>query len=98
MTDVRLSGSGEGGEDGLTLAVRLSTVRPALRVLYMSGEGPELGIHRAVFLSKPFWVADLLARVRRLLGSAGAPASSPRPKAARLKPGTRPTAASASRR
>jgi signal transduction histidine kinase/CheY-like chemotaxis protein len=61
------------GMSGRDLAEALSRVRPALRVLYVSGYSHETIAHRGVldegieFLQKPFTPASLLARVRQVL-------------------------------
>ena len=58
--------------DGPALAQRLVAIRPALRVLFISGyagmPSPELQNPNVGFLSKPFQSAVLAARVREMLG------------------------------
>jgi two-component system cell cycle sensor histidine kinase/response regulator CckA len=58
--------------DGCDLARRLGAERPGLRVLYMSGHGPELvarrdPIGRGTVLEKPFSTRALSLRVREVL-------------------------------
>jgi two-component system, cell cycle sensor histidine kinase and response regulator CckA len=61
------------GMDGRTLAARLRTILPDLRVLYMSGYSDELlpdhssPVELSRILRKPFSRSDLLDRVRRAL-------------------------------
>jgi len=72
VTDVTMPGI-----TGPQLADRLAALRPDLKVLFVSGYphdfleyGGLLDRHRS-FLAKPFSAADLLARVRALLGDGG---------------------------
>lgn len=64
------------GMDGHTLATRLRTLLPDLRVLFMSGYSEDLVTHHPSLvndsrvLRKPFSRSDLLERVRRALGNA----------------------------
>ncbi len=62
------------GDDGFTVARRVSELRPGLPVAYMSGYTDD--VHAAegdtLLLRKPFMPADLLAHVRRALGSEAA--------------------------
>jgi CheY-like chemotaxis protein len=58
---------------GSTLILKLKRLRPALRILAMSGGGPkylalatELGADEVI--SKPFRSAELVSKVRRLVG------------------------------
>jgi DNA-binding response OmpR family regulator len=58
--------------DGSDLARRLTSERPGLRVLYMSGHGPHVAIRRRLFgsgavLEKPFSTKALSLRVREVL-------------------------------
>ncbi|HTV59806.1 MAG TPA: ATP-binding protein [Verrucomicrobiae bacterium] len=63
------------GMDGHTLATRLRSILPDLRVLFMSGYSDDLLTHHASLvndsrvLRKPFSRSDLLERVRRALGN-----------------------------
>jgi PAS domain S-box-containing protein len=73
LTDVVMPGM-----NGRTLFESLVAVRPALRVLYMSGYTADVIAHRGVFepgtlvLAKPFTALPLLRRVREALGERGA--------------------------
>ena len=62
------------GDDGFTVARRVSELRPGMPVAYMSGYTDD--VHAAegdtLLLRKPFMPADLLAHVRRALGSEAA--------------------------
>ncbi len=67
LTDLELPDM-NGGE----LALRLRTLRPGLRVLFMSGAPPESlngvpGLEEASFLAKPFGPEAAVTRVRSLL-------------------------------
>jgi DNA-binding response OmpR family regulator len=59
---------------GPALAAKIATLRPSLKVLFMSGHvGSELALHGvpndpASLISKPFTPRELAARVRRALG------------------------------
>jgi CheY-like chemotaxis protein len=61
-----------GGTDGGTLARRLEELRPGLRVLFMSGDGPEvfaasgLAGPRRRFVEKPFTLQSLAAALTAL--------------------------------
>jgi len=69
LTDVVMP----GGINGVDLAGRLSSTRPRLEILYMSGYSEEAAIRFGVprgasrFLAKPFLPDDLLAKVADLL-------------------------------
>jgi DNA-binding response OmpR family regulator len=74
--------------DGCDLARRLTAERPDLRVLYMSGHGPDLVARRDPIgadsvLEKPFSTRALSIRVREVLdrppGVAGADSPSQKP-------------------
>jgi two-component system cell cycle sensor histidine kinase/response regulator CckA len=62
------------GIDGVTLARRLSELRPGIKVLYVSGYsgGPrvieELIERGEAFMQKPFVLAVLLGKLREILG------------------------------
>lgn len=61
--------------DGSELARRLAGLRPGLRVLYMSGHGPDIGLRRGLLesgavLEKPFSTKALSLRVREVLDEA----------------------------
>ena len=62
--------------NGPALAQRLIAVRPALRVLFISGytgmTSPEFQNPNVGFLSKPFQTSVLAARVREMLSRTGA--------------------------
>jgi PAS domain S-box-containing protein len=64
------------GETGPSLAQALMAARPELRVIYMSGFTDEVVVRAgtlrpdAVFLQKPFTLADLGKRIHELLGDA----------------------------
>jgi CheY-like chemotaxis protein len=69
--------------NGCTLAERLASVRPEMRVLYMSGYTDDAIVHHGVlnagvhFINKPFGASELTRRVREVLNQAprgGAPA------------------------
>jgi PAS domain S-box-containing protein len=63
LTDVIMPGM-----NGKELAARMSTVRPAMRVVYMSGYTDRISLDdNAVLLEKPFTAERLLARVREML-------------------------------
>ena len=74
------------GMSGVTLADRMTVVKPALKVLYMSGYADEgLGAveQKAVegqLLRKPFTAAQVVAMVRTALGGPGLPAPEPKPR------------------
>jgi len=63
------------GMDGHTLATRLRTILPDLRVLFMAGYSEEFLIGHSPLetdprvLRKPFSRSDLLERVRRALSN-----------------------------
>jgi PAS domain S-box-containing protein len=65
------------GLDGRGLAERLRTLRPGLRVLYLSGYTEDAAVRQAVsaesldFLPKPFSPADLAQKVREVLDPPG---------------------------
>jgi len=67
------------GMSGLEFAGRLKTVRPAIRLLYMSGYAEDAIVHRGVlqpgiaFLAKPFEPDELAAKVREALSGAPRP-------------------------
>jgi len=70
ITDVVMPGLG-----GRDLAIRLATERPKVRVLYTSGYTENVMMragfeHGLLLLAKPFLPADLLIRVKQLLGTA----------------------------
>jgi hypothetical protein len=75
LTDVILPGM-----DGCELARALLAAQPTLKVIYMSGYTAEAVLHlgpaeqQATLIEKPFAVADLLRRIRSVLGPATAPA------------------------
>jgi nitrogen-specific signal transduction histidine kinase/ActR/RegA family two-component response regulator len=62
--------------NGPALAQRLVAIRPALRVLFISGYAgmatPEIQNPNVGFLSKPFQTSVLVARVREMLSRSGA--------------------------
>jgi two-component system, cell cycle sensor histidine kinase and response regulator CckA len=62
------------GDDGFTVARRVSELRPGIPVAYMSGYTDD--VHAAdgdtLLLRKPFMPADLLAHVRRAVDSGAA--------------------------
>lgn len=66
MTDVRMPGS----MDGLKLAGIVRTRWPDLKLIVASGEaaGPAMQVADA-FLQKPFDAANVIARIRKLLGA-----------------------------
>jgi two-component system cell cycle sensor histidine kinase/response regulator CckA len=76
LTDVVLPGM-----DGCDLARSLVAARPMLKVIYMSGYTAEAVLHlgptegRATLIEKPFAVAELLRRIRSVLGSGAVPAA-----------------------
>ena len=57
---------------GPELAQRLQAVRPALKVLYMSGYTDDLVGPHGVLLEKPFTTDSLAVKVREVLGGRGA--------------------------
>ncbi len=63
------------GMNGVELGGRATILRPALRVLYMSGYAPQpkhrelFSTERAAFLQKPFAPDELLAKLNQLLAS-----------------------------
>jgi FixJ family two-component response regulator len=61
---------------GPQLADRLAVLRPEIKVLFVSGYPHDSLDGRCDFLVKPFSGADLLGRVRSLLGGTAAPAMS----------------------
>ena len=73
LTDVVMPGM-----SGATLAEKLSTLRPAMKVLFMSGYPDDKIVHHGVLaqgkvlLQKPFSRESLLNKVRELLNSSGA--------------------------
>jgi DNA-binding NarL/FixJ family response regulator len=66
------------GMNGYVLAQTLQRLRPALKVLWMSGYTDDAIIEKlqdadsAAFLTKPFKAAQLLAAVRNVLDGGGA--------------------------
>ena len=62
---------------GPELAIRTTTVRPSLKVLYMSGLMGKTVVYEgavvpdAVVLHKPFTAEDLARKVREVLGEPG---------------------------
>jgi PAS domain S-box-containing protein len=62
---------------GRALAARLTTLRPGLKVLYMSGYPDDAIVHHGVidpgtrFIGKPFSSAELTRKVREVLDTAG---------------------------
>jgi DNA-binding response OmpR family regulator len=58
--------------DGVTLAARARVLRPNLRLLFMSGYGPEAlasrGVTNGPFIGKPFGPTELRSRMRDQLG------------------------------
>ncbi len=71
MTDLTMPGV--GGEE---LAARLRASRPGMRVVYMSGSGPEEQsneVGAAFYLRKPFTMRDLVAVVERVRAGRDAP-------------------------
>jgi two-component system, cell cycle sensor histidine kinase and response regulator CckA len=71
VTDVAMPGI-----SGPQLADRLAVLRPEIKVLFVSGYPHDSLDGRCDFLVKPFSGADLLGRVRSLLGGTAAPAMS----------------------
>ena len=63
------------GMRGSDLAKRVGSLHPETRVLYLSGQAPDLLIPRGIlpegapFLPKPFSLKDLAAKVREVLGA-----------------------------
>jgi two-component system cell cycle sensor histidine kinase/response regulator CckA len=59
---------------GIELAERVTAIRPEAAVLYMSGDAPDLLMEdsRERFLQKPFRLADLVERVRSIIGEPNA--------------------------
>ena len=63
------------GMRGSELAKRVGSLHPETRVLYLSGQAPDLLIPRGIlpegapFLPKPFSLKDLAAKVREVLGA-----------------------------
>jgi CheY-like chemotaxis protein len=61
------------GMDGRELATRLSGIRPALKVIYMSGYSEQAAGHAgewdssAILLTKPFTRSAILRAVREVL-------------------------------
>jgi len=63
------------GVDGLELARQISSARPDIKVLYMSGYAPRAACgeeleESSLFVQKPFTSAHLLHRVRLVLDNA----------------------------
>jgi len=80
LTDVIMPGM-----DGKQLAAQFATIRPATKVLYMSGYSDEGIVHSGllnpemVFLEKPFTRDLLLRKVRRILDNGPLPQNGPHP-------------------
>jgi DNA-binding NtrC family response regulator len=59
--------------DGSTLFGKISSKRPEMKVLYMSGYTENFIVHHSVldrgvhFIPKPFTVEELAAKIRRIL-------------------------------
>ena len=70
ITDVRMPGMNGG-----TLAARMGSARPDMKVLYMSGYTPNMAVHYSVldpgtaFLPKPFTPEILLSTIRTILAA-----------------------------
>lgn len=73
------------GMSGRELAGRLATLRPEMKVLYVSGFTDDVIVHHGVvessaaFLQKPFQPAELTRKVRALLDGDKSGCTHPRP-------------------
>ena len=65
--DLLVSDLAMPGRDGRELAERAVTLRPAMKVLFMSGDSQEDIVKGTPFLQKPFQPADLAHTVRDVL-------------------------------